>query len=200
MRTRRIQLSQHQVTNLLILQAQAVSIESCANSFCETCFQCTYPRSLWNLRCILVVRKTSCLTKVCYRFTSTQEAETGCWGVMTQNRIHASNIEPQCVRQALAELCELFPLNQSAYHWRCHHTTEIADISVLTYTSRTIDHGEMTALVLIDLRFWAQPSIPSMLNDIIGLHWRRYRCFGSSLTSQTASEILFSALRSVEFY
>ena len=48
-----------------------------------------------------------------------------------------------------AEQNKLFPPNQSAY--RRHHSTETAVISVMNDIIRSIDHGEVTALVLLDL-------------------------------------------------
>ena len=48
---------------------------------------------------------------------------------------------------------------------------------------RAVDHGEMTALVLLDLSAAFGTLDPQML--LIGLHWRDYRCSGLKFNRRT---------------
>ena len=75
-----------------------------------------------------------------------------------------------------AERHKLYPSNQSAY--RRHHNTEIAVISVINDIIRSIDRGDVTALVLLDLSAAFDTVYHSKLLDI--LH-RRFAMGGMPL-------------------
>jgi hypothetical protein len=76
---------------------------------------------------------------------------------------------------AHAERHKLFPSNQSAY--RRHHNTETAVVSVTNDFIRSVDRGEVTALVLLDFSVAFDTVDHSMLFDVL----RRFAVEGTPL-------------------